>query len=97
MLKVSDIVDADETAVIVKENGAINEKLRCFHCNKRECVLKVRHGASKALGSRALKWGIIWSGIPAKRMSEKTEPPLYLVRIKQHGEMFSCTSISRPC
>lgn len=55
MLKVADTVDADETAVIAKENGAINEKLRCFHCNKRECVLKVRHGASKALGSRALK------------------------------------------
>lgn len=59
MLKVADIVDADETAVIVKENGAINEKHRCFHCNKRECLLKVRHGASKALGSRALKCRII--------------------------------------
>ena len=55
MLKVADIVDADKTVVIVKESGAISEKHRCFHCNKRECLLKVRHGASKALGSRALK------------------------------------------
>lgn len=58
MLKVADIVDADETAVIVKENGAINEKHRCFYCNKRECVLKVRYGASNALVSQHnyLKW-----------------------------------------
>ena len=58
MLKVADIVDADETAVIVKENGAINEKHRCFYCNKRECVLKVIYGASNAVLSQNnyLKW-----------------------------------------
>lgn len=79
-----------QTAGIVKESRAINEK-HGFHCNKRESGLKVRYRASQTLEPRALKCTFISSVVPAKTMLEKIEPPAYFVYI--YGEMFSWINI----